>query len=109
MGGVKSALEAVPGVTKVTVDLASKLATIVGTAKGAELVSAVEKTGKKATGCACNCGPGCTCVAGECGCATGACKCDPAKCAVATPTYETVHLVLAATVGALVGSAYSGF
>ena len=59
-------------------------------------------------GCACTCGPGCACVAGECGCATGACACDPATCAktsVSTTYLTTANLkvMLAGTVGALVG------
>ena len=50
VGGVKRALEAVEGVSSATVDLASKLATIKGTAKAPALIAAIEATGKKATG-----------------------------------------------------------
>ena len=106
VGGVKAALLAVPGVTSATVDLATKLATVEGKAKTPELIKAIAATGKSAAGCACNCGPGCSCVAGECGCAVGSCKCDPTSCTktvFATPKYETVHVALAAVVGVLAG------
>ena len=138
VGGVKRALEAVEGVSSATVDLASKLATIKGTAKAPALIAAIEATGKKATGksrihasphkhthtpaaptltwrertvpptagCACTCGPGCACVAGECGCAVGACACDPAVCAktsLGSSSDFTIKLMLAAAVGALAG------
>lgn len=108
VGGVTRALEKVEGVASVTVTLDNGLATIKGTASTPALISAIEATGKKAVGCACNCGPGCACVAGECGCAAGACACDPSSCAKTTlgqhvATYGTVHLLLAAACGALVG------
>jgi Cu+-exporting ATPase len=46
---VRTALEAVEGVESAEVDLASGTATVRGSASGAELVSAVEDTGKEAT------------------------------------------------------------
>lgn len=103
-GAVTKALEAVQGVKSAKVDLATKLATVDGTAKLPDLLKAIAATGKTAAGCACNCGPGCACVAGECGCAVGACKCDPSTCTKTSfPKYAETHLALAAACGALVG------
>ena len=107
VGGVEQALLAVAGVVSAKVDFGTKLAVIEGQAKTPELIKAIEATGKSAVGCACKCGPGCKCVAGEGGCAVGACACDPAVCAMsaaASPAaYGTVHLALAAAVGVISG------
>lgn len=47
-GGVQRALEAVPGVTSVIVDLEEKLAHVKGVAEVADLIAAVRKSGKQA-------------------------------------------------------------
>ena len=104
VGTIEGALKKVDKVETVSVNLKNGLATIKGPSTAIPaLIAAVEATGKKAVSCACNCGPGCKCAAGECGCAADACACDPSCPQTTIPAYGTVHLALAVAAGALAG------